>query len=913
VAKRIYQVAKTLGVKGVDLVHYLRDEGFEVKSHMSPLTPEMLESVEKKYASPKKAAKKTAKKATKKVAKKAVKKATKKVAKKAVKKVAEKVVKLEKKAEDHVEEKKADKAPVELSKADPPTKVEETLAVEPEKKVAQKIAKKMAHKVATKIIKKEDQTPAATGGTTDGEVVEKVAAAPVEKKKEEKPRVIRYAPGFGPDAKPRRPQRPAQQENTPSGGPSADISKGFRFKSQGRRPGAPGGPGGAGRPGGPGGPAGGPGGRGNVASARGAAPGGAFGSGKRRKKRKKRGSGLDENEIAKSVRLTMADVGKGRKRRRVGSGTGEEGEVLEAPTPLKVLPLSTLFELAQAMDVPETDLIATCMQNGMMVTINQRLEKEDIEIIAAEYNYEVEFLSEYGEEKFEEQPEIAAEDLEHRAPIVTVMGHVDHGKTKLLDYIRSANVVDKEAGAITQHIGAYSVDTPEGRITFLDTPGHEAFSAMRARGTSVTDIVILVVAANDSVMPQTVEAIDHAKAAKVPIIVAINKIDLPQANPEKVKQDLLQHGITVEEFGGDVPAVPISAKQGMNIEKLLEIILLQAEMLELKGAPSLPVKGSVVEARKDPGRGVLFTCLVEQGTLKVGGHFAVGQFYGTVRALVDEWGKKVNEVGPGMPVEVLGAGGVPEPGDSIMGMETEREAREISSKRQQLKREQEIRYQRLMTLDQLYTRIQQGELHELNLILKGDVVGSVEAMADSFQKLSTEEVKVRVLHKGAGTITESDVLLASTSNAIVIGFHVRPQAQARDLAKREGVELRTFDIIYEAVDSVRLAMEGMLTPESVEKITGSAEVRDLFRVPKIGVIAGCMVQEGKIERKNTIRVIRDGVVVSTRKISSLRRFKEDARAVESGFECGIGLEDFQDIKVSDILEAFSVEKIARKL
>ncbi len=890
-AKRIYQVAKTLGVKGVDLVHYLRDEGFEVKSHMSPLSPEMLEAVEKKYASPKKeekkAVKKTAKKAAKKATKKAAKKATKKVAKKATKKVA-------KKKDD---EAPAETPEVEAAEVEADVEEKKPAAKKTAKKVAKKTAKKVAKK-ATKVVKEEEPAPAEAEEQVEETAAEEAASAPEEVKKEEKPRVIRYAPGFGPDAKPQRPQRPERQEAPQQGGqPGGDIVKGFQFKSQGRRPGG----------------AGGPGGRGNIASARGAAPGGAFGPGKRRKKKKK-GSGLDEQEIAKSVRLTMADAGgKTKKRRRVAGAAGAEAEVAEGPTPLKVLPLSTLFELAQAMDVPETDLIATCMQNGMMVTINQRLEKEDIELIAAEYNFEVEFLSEYGEDKFDEEAEISDEELEGRPPVVTVMGHVDHGKTKLLDYIRSANVVDKEAGAITQHIGAYSVQTPEGRVTFLDTPGHEAFSAMRARGTSVTDIVILIVAANDSVMPQTVEAIDHAKAAKVPIIVAVNKIDLPEANPDKVKQDLLQHGITVEEFGGDVPAVPISAKQGMNIDKLLEIVLLQAEMLELKGAPTVHVKGTVIESRKDPGRGVVFTVLVQQGTLKVGDHFAVGQFFGTVRAMVDEWGQKVDEVGPGMPVEILGAGGVPEPGDSFMQMENEREARELSLKRQQLKREQEIRYQRHMTLDQLYSRIQQGELHELKLIIKGDVAGSVEAMADNFQKMSTEEVKVHVIRKAVGTVTESDVLLASTSDAIIIGFHVRPQAQARELAKREGVEIRTFDIIYEAVDSVKLAMEGMLTPDSIEKITGTAEVRELFRVPKIGVIAGCMVQDGKIERKNVIRVIRDGVVVSTRSISSLKRFKEDARAVETGFECGIGLEDFQDLKVGDLLEAFTMEEVARKL
>ncbi|MDP6668737.1 MAG: translation initiation factor IF-2 [Candidatus Krumholzibacteria bacterium] len=849
-AKRIYQVAKTIGAKGVDLVHYLRDQGFDVKSHMSPCSDEMIESLGKKYPEFGKASK-PAKKATKKVAKKASKKTAKKVAKKVSKVAAseeeEAAVALEEVSEEPKAEEKETQKPTEKT--------------EPEEKSGES--------------SKEESTPE------------------VEEKKD-KPRVIRYAPGFGPGSRSQRPQRPAAES---SGGQEKrqgqDLLTGFKFKSQGGR--------------------GGPGVRGNVSSARGTA--GAFGSGpSRRKKRKKRGtSGLAEQEIAKSVRQAMADTGGKTRKRRKGS-EGEEGEeVLEANTPLKVLPLSTLFELAQAMDVPETDVIASCLQNGMMVTINQRLEKEDIELIAAEYSFDVEFLSEYGEEKAEEVVEVDESDLSSRPPIVTVMGHVDHGKTKLLDYIRKANVVAREAGAITQHIGAYSVKLPGGSVTFLDTPGHEAFSAMRARGTSVTDIVILVVAANDSVMPQTVEAIDHAKAAGVPIIVAVNKIDLPDANPDRVKQDLLQHGITVEDFGGDIPAVPISAKQGIDVDKLLEIVLLQAEMLELKGAPSLSVKGTVVEAKKDPGRGVLFTVLVQQGTLNVGDFFAVGQHFGAVRAMVNEWGDKVTSVGPGMPVEVMGSGGVPEPGDSFMELDTEQEAREISLKRQQLKREQEIRYKRLLTLDQLYTQIQQGEVHELKLVLKGDVGGSVEAMADSLQKLSTEEVKVVVVHKSVGTINESDVLLAAASNAIVIGFHVRPQSQARDLAKREGVDVRTYDIIYEAVDAVRNAMEGMLTPDQVENVTGMAEVRELFRVPKIGVIAGCLVKEGTVERNNQIRIIRDGIVIGTRRISSLKRFKEDVRSVESGFECGIGLVDFQDLKVGDQLESFLTEEVARKL
>jgi len=606
-------------------------------------------------------------------------------------------------------------------------------------------------------------------------------------------------------------------------------------------------------------------------------------------------------------------VGK-KKRRSAAVAVAPTDELTKVEeSKLRILPLSTLAELANAMKVPENEVIATCLRNGLMVTMNQRLEPEDIELIASEYEFEVEFLSEYEAEPEEEEEVIGEDELEARPPVVTVMGHVDHGKTKLLDFIRKANVAEHEAGAITQHIGAYCVDLPGGKITFLDTPGHEAFTAMRARGTQVTDIVILVVAADDGVMPQTVEAIDHAKAAQVPLIIAINKMDLPTANPDRVKQELLQHGVTVEDFGGEQVALPISAKQGEGIDKLLEMVLLQAEMLELKGAPRRHVKGTVIEAKKDPGRGVIFTILVEQGTLEIGAPFDVGYHFGTVRALINEWGERIEQAGPGTPVAILGAGGVPEAGDSFTVVESEVKAREISTKRQQLRREQEIRYQRRMGLEDLYDQISKGEVHELKLVLKADVAGSVEAMADNFQKLSTDEVKVAIIHKSVGTVNEGDVLLAAASNAIIIGFNVRPQVSVRELAKREQVEIRTYDIIYEAVEEVKQAMSGLLTPEIKETVQGTAEVRQVFRVPKIGSVAGCYVIDGVIERSSQIRILRDGVVLGTRKIASLKRFKEDVGKVESGFECGIGLADFQDVKEGDTLEAFTTEEVARTL
>ena len=637
-----------------------------------------------------------------------------------------------------------------------------------------------------------------------------------------------------------------------------------------------------------------------------------------RKKRRKRSAGRGEQEIRRSVRQTMASMERGavgkKKRRSAAVAVAPTDELTKVEeSKLRILPLSTLAELANAMKVPENEVIATCLRNGLMVTMNQRLEPEDIELIASEYEFEVEFLSEYEAEPEEEEEVIGEDELEARPPVVTVMGHVDHGKTKLLDFIRKANVAEHEAGAITQHIGAYCVDLPGGKITFLDTPGHEAFTAMRARGTQVTDIVILVVAADDGVMPQTVEAIDHAKAAQVPLIIAINKMDLPTANPDRVKQELLQHGVTVEDFGGEQVALPISAKQGEGIDKLLEMVLLQAEMLELKGAPRRHVKGTVIEAKKDPGRGVIFTILVEQGTLEIGAPFDVGYHFGTVRALINEWGERIEQAGPGTPVAILGAGGVPEAGDSFTVVESEVKAREISTKRQQLRREQEIRYQRRMGLEDLYDQISKGEVHELKLVLKADVAGSVEAMADNFQKLSTDEVKVAIIHKSVGTVNEGDVLLAAASNAIIIGFNVRPQVSVRELAKREQVEIRTYDIIYEAVEEVKQAMSGLLTPEIKETVQGTAEVRQVFRVPKIGSVAGCYVIDGVIERSSQIRILRDGVVLGTRKIASLKRFKEDVGKVESGFECGIGLADFQDVKEGDTLEAFTTEEVARTL
>ncbi len=914
-AKRIYQIAKTLGVKGVEIVHYLRDQGFDVKSHMSPVSAEMQTAVDAKYKPVEKAAKKTAKKAVKKVAKKTAKKIVKKVAKKTAKK-AVKVEPVEVTPVVEAAVPEAPQAPAAIEAAEPAEAVlapKTEKSTEPpvekpaEKKVEKKIDKKV-DKMAVQVVKKADQEAAAALAPPVEDTAE------LEEKVEEKPRVIRYAPGMEPGA----PDRDTLLKNRGARSP--------QYSAQGLRHGRPGGPGGsAPRPGGgparPGSGAGRPGGMGGGGGGGPMPPVADAGPSRGRRRKKKGAAAGADTDIKRSVRQTMANIG-GRKKKQRRRGTGgapiltaeERTEVTESK--LRILPFSTLAELANAMKVPENELIASCLKNGLMVTMNQRLEREDIELIASEYEFEIEFISEAEEIGTEEivVEEIPEDELEPRAPVVTVMGHVDHGKTKLLDYIRNAKVADGEAGAITQHIGAYSVDVPSrGKITFLDTPGHEAFTAMRARGTSVTDQVILVVAADDGVMPQTVEAIDHAKAGKVPIIVAINKMDLPAANPDKVKQELLQHGITVEDFGGDVVAVPISAKEGDGIDHLLEMVLMQAEMLDLKGAPRMPVKGIVVEARKDAGRGVVFTVLIQQGTLKVGMPFDVGMHYGTVRAMINEWGERVEEAGPAVPVEILGVNDVPEAGDTFTEADSEVKAREISLKRQQLRREQEIRFHRRTTLDELYSQISAGEVQELRLVLKGDVAGSVEAMADSFSKLSTDEVKVAIIHKSVGTVNESDVLLAGASDAIIIGFHVRPQVSVRELAKREQVEIRSYDIIYEAVEEIKQAMGGLLKPEIKEVVTGSAEVRQVFRVPKIGAVAGCHVIDGSIARSSKIRVLREGVVISVRSISSLRRFKDDVGKVESGFECGIGLVDFQDVKEGDTLEAFVTEEIARSL
>jgi len=645
---------------------------------------------------------------------------------------------------------------------------------------------------------------------------------------------------------------------------------------------------------------------------------------RRRKGKKGRRSAVDQQAVRENISKTL----RGMKSSKKGRGSRSEEpsyrdiqaglaaeEREKEKTRIRVNEFISVAELADIMKVPATQIVTFAFKElGLMVTVNQRLDFDQIELIASEFGYEAMREDEYVAEVPEEAPD-APETLEPRPPVVTIMGHVDHGKTSLLDHIRSANIVAGEAGGITQHIGAYHVELPDSRrVTFLDTPGHEAFTAMRARGAQVTDIVVLIVAADDQVMPQTIEAISHAKNAGVPLVVAVNKIDLPTANPQKTMQDLLQHQVVLEEFGGDVLSAQISAKTGKGIDQLLEKILLQAELLELKANPNRRASGTVLEATLDPGKGPVATILVQRGTLKQGDDFICGMFSGRVRALLDERGQPVDEAGPSIPVQILGFDGVPSAGDAFIAVADAAEAREIAQKRQRLEREaQNRRSARGGTLEDFSRAMQEGEVSQLRIIIKADQGGPAEALADALAQLSTSEVRVDVVHRGVGAVSESDVLLAKASGAIILGFHVRPDAKARASAERENVDVRTYSVIYEAVQDVRNALEGLLKPEEKEIVLGEAEVLQTFKVSKVGTIAGCAVQSGVIPRDAKVRVIRDGVPVYTGAIASLKRFKDDVREVREGLECGIAVENFNDVKVGDRIESFRLEEIKRTL
>jgi len=633
---------------------------------------------------------------------------------------------------------------------------------------------------------------------------------------------------------------------------------------------------------------------------------------------------VSEEDVAKQVKETLARLtskgkNKGAKYRKEKRDLAsnrmqelEDQEMAESKV-LKLTEFVTANELASMMDVSVTQVIATCMSIGMMVSINQRLDAETINLVAEEFGFKTEYVSAEVAQAIVEE-EDAEEDLEHRAPIVTVMGHVDHGKTSLLDYIRKANVIAGEAGGITQHIGAYHVTLEDGRkITFLDTPGHEAFTAMRARGAKATDIAIIIVAADDNVMPQTKEAINHAMAAGVPIVFAINKIDKPTANPDKIKEELAAMNFLVEEWGGKYQSQDISAKKGLGVSDLMEKVLLEAEMLDLKANPNRRATGSIIESSLDKGRGYVATVLVSNGTLKMGDIVLAGTSYGKVKAMFNERNQRLKEAGPSEPALILGLNGAPAAGDTFHVIETEQEAREIANKREQLQREQGLRTQKMLTLDEVGRRLALGDFHELNIIVKGDVDGSVEALSDSLIKLSTEQVQVNVIHKGVGAISESDVSLAAASDAIIVGFQVRPSGAAAKLAEQEGVDIRKYSVIYDAIEEVKAAMEGMLAPTLKEQVTATIEVREVFNITKVGLVAGAMVKTGKVKRSDKARLIRDGIVIFTGNINALKRFKDDVKEVGTNFECGISLTNCNDIKVGDIIESYEEVEVKQTL
>ena len=633
---------------------------------------------------------------------------------------------------------------------------------------------------------------------------------------------------------------------------------------------------------------------------------------------------VSDEDVAKQVKETLARLtnktknkaAKYRKEKRenVQNRLMEQEEMEQEDSKiLKLTEFVTANELASMMDIPVTQVIATCMSIGIMVSINQRLDAETINLVAEEFGYKTEYVSAEVAQAITEE-EDNEEDLQPRAPIVTVMGHVDHGKTSLLDYIRKANVIAGEAGGITQHIGAYNVKLEDGRhITFLDTPGHEAFTAMRARGAKVTDIAIIIVAADDNVMPQTKEAINHAMAAGVPIVFAINKVDKPHANPDKIKEELAAMNFLVEEWGGKYQSQDISAKKGTGVHDLLEKVLLEAEMLDLKANPDRKATGSIIESSLDKGRGYVATMLVANGTLKMGDIVLAGTSYGKVKAMFNERNQRIKEAGPSEPVLILGLNGAPAAGDTFHVIDTEQEARDIANKREQLQREQGLRTQKLLTLDEVGRRLALGDFHELNVIVKGDVDGSVEALSDSLIKLSTEQVQVNVIHKGVGQISESDVTLAAASDAIIVGFQVRPSSSAGKLAEQEGVDIRKYSVIYDAIEEVKAAMEGMLAPTLKEQITATIEVREVFNITKVGLVAGAMVKTGKVKRSDKARLIRDGIVVFTGAINALNRFKDDVKEVGTNFECGISLTNCNDIKVGDIIEAYEEVEVKQTL
>jgi translation initiation factor IF-2 len=890
---RVYEVAKEFDVTSEALVHLLREMDIPVRSHMTQLADEHVARLRTVLERERRLGHGTAEKA--------------------VQAAIDDVAASPRKRRRRRKEDEPETTEVEDTTASPTADAAEAIAAD----AAEEAADGGADLVTEGGAPPKDTTVVVESGSATED--EPKPATPKPASRPEQPPARRAeSPSPARPAPPRRELRPARSDERPQQRPAARASDaparpsrpGGEFTPTPVRRGAPPAP---------------P--RRDAGPSRPGAAGDAFGADRKRKKKdRKKKRGVDQEAVDEMFKKTMAAMesgGSGRRRKRRDTGPSgherreEEQERVrqEEATQVRVNEFLTVAELAELIDRTPTEIIGSAFKNlGLMVTINQRLDFDQIELLLDEFGFAAVREEEYGGETEEEIEVDAPEDLQPRPPVVTVMGHVDHGKTSLLDHIRKTNVIAGESGGITQHIGAYHVELEDGRsITFLDTPGHAAFTAMRARGAEVTDLVILVVAADDSVMPQTIEAISHAKNAGVPLIVAVNKVDLADANPMKVKQDLLQHGVVLEEFGGDVMSADVSAKKGTGVDDLLEKVLLQADVLEMSANPEREPHGTVIEAQLDVGKGPVATVLITNGTLQVGDHVVCGLYSGRVRAMLDERGRAVKSAGPSIPVQILGLPGVPAAGDQLTGMEALRAA-EISQTRQRLDREKRMRIRgRGFKLTDISRMLAKGEVAALPLVIKGDVDGSVQALADSLQQLSTPEVRVEVIHRAVGAINESDVLLASTAGAIVLGFHVRPTADARAVAEREEVDIRMYNIIYEAVEEIRAAMEGLLSPEEREVMLGTAEVRQIFKVPRVGTVAGCMVTSGEIQRRSKVRVVRDAVQIYEGELGSLKRFKDDVKEVREGFECGLNVANFNDIKVGDVIEAYRVEEIARTL
>jgi translation initiation factor IF-2 len=908
--KKIYKVATELNLSHETLVEFLRKKGHDVKGHMSSVTDDMMRDILVHFKRDKDVAEKHHRK---------------------IAEIRENKRRSERKAEEAAETPvQSVPAPVEAPEAPVEEPVEEaTVAETPVETVAQEEAAEPATEPAGEQVVGEQQAPEPEAPS------EPVAEAPVEAVATPVPAAVEQAR----QEPPAKPRKPSGEEILSPLEKQARAKRGLTIKgkldlTKHTKP-APGKP---------------KVGAGAAATTTAASQEsldhkkkkkkrkvggkevtepvvveGEEGEAKKKKKKRLRHKAVDQASVSDAIRRTFAAMDdtattgrailrKRKKKEREEEVARQAEEAQRESGRLRVTEFVSVNDLANLMRVNVADVIKKCLELGIMVSINQRLEKDTITLVADEFGFQVEFATDIESDDAVELQEDEPETLVRRPPVVTIMGHVDHGKTSLLDYIRQSNVVAGESGGITQHIGAYHVTTPKGdQISFLDTPGHEAFTAMRARGAQITDIVVLVVAADDSVMPQTLEAISHAQAAGVPIIIAINKVDKADANPDRIRQQLSEKNVLVEEWGGKYQCVELSAKSGKNVELLLEKILLEADVLDLKANPDRLAVGTIVEAQLDKGRGITATVLVQRGTLRVGDPFLAGIYSGKVRSMFDERGKRLEAAGPSIPVQLTGLDGFPAAGDTFIVTPTDREAREISLRRQQLKREQDFRQIRLTTLDDISAQIKEGQVRELAVIVKADVDGSAEALSDSLMKISHKEVKLRVIHSGVGTISESDIILAAASGAVIIGFRVRPNLNARRMAEREKVDIRSYNIIYDAIDDIHKALEGLLAPERKEEIVGTVDVREVFKVPKVGNIAGCHVQDGKIIRSNKVRLLRDGIQIYDGTISSLKRFKEDVREVEAGFECGIGLEGYNDIKVGDTIETYRIVESKRKL